>query len=124
MPEQKLVFCGKTVTSVTTSAAVFALFFCCLCTSVKAQTAAFTYQGRFTDSTQTQPTSGSYNMQFVLFSTANAGTQIGAVLTKPAVQVTNGVFTDSLDFGVGSFNGSDRFLEVGHFKRRRNVGRR
>lgn len=83
------------------------------CAASQAQTTAFTYQGRFTDSTLPQPTSGTYNMQFALFNTANA--QIGATITNAAVQVTNGIFTVSLDFGANSFDGTARLLEIGVF---------
>ena len=52
-------------------------------------------------------------MQFVLFGSANGSDQIGSVITNPAVQVTNGVFTTDLDFTAASFpNGATRYLEI------------
>ncbi len=80
--------------------------------AAQAQTSAFTYQGRFTDTTVSQPTNGTYNMQFALFDAATDGNQVGATLTNATVQVTNGIFTVSLDFGASSFAGAARFLEV------------
>jgi CheY-specific phosphatase CheX len=78
-----------------------------------AQTSAFTYQGRFTDTAAAQPTNGTYNMQFVLFGSVNGSDQIGSVITNPAVQVTNGVFTTDLDFTAASFPaGAARYLEI------------
>lgn len=83
-----------------------------LSVSIQAQTGGFTYQGRFTDSTVTQPTNGTYSMQFALFDAASGGTQVGATVTNPTVQVTNGIFTVNLDFGANSFDGAGRFLEI------------
>ncbi|MCY7348044.1 MAG: hypothetical protein LH614_17770, partial [Pyrinomonadaceae bacterium] len=79
--------------------------------SVAAQTTAFTYQGRFTDSTVAQPTNGTYQMQFALFDAANA--PVGAAITVPSVQVVNGIFTVSLDFGAAAFAANaERLLEI------------
>jgi hypothetical protein len=77
-----------------------------------AQGAAFTYQGRLTDSGN--PVTGVYDMQFKLFDTATvgAGTQHGATITNSSVQVTNGGFSVELDFGLAVFDGSARFLEI------------
>ncbi|HEX8248870.1 MAG TPA: tail fiber domain-containing protein [Pyrinomonadaceae bacterium] len=83
------------------------------------QTTDFTYQGRFTDSSQTQPTSGIYQMQFALFDAG--GNQIGATITNQTVQVTSGIFTVSLDFGANSFSGASRFLQVSVFSTTTNA---
>lgn len=77
--------------------------------SAFAQTTAFTYQGRFTDSTVSQPTSGTYDFQFTLFNAA--GTAIGAAVVREDVIVTSGTFTVALDFGA-TFDGSARTLEI------------
>ena len=92
--------------------ALFAVFILTiLFTVVQAQTTAFTYQGRFTDSTVGQPTSGTYDFQFVLYDAG--GTLIASNSTSTtAVTVTNGVFTASLDFGAAAFPGADRYLEI------------
>jgi hypothetical protein len=70
--------------------------------SVLAQSAAFTYQGRLTDGGN--PANSSYDMQFKLFDTVDVGTgtQQGATITNPAIQVTNGTFAVALDFGAGN----------------------
>jgi hypothetical protein len=83
------------------------------------QTTDFTYQGRFTDSGQAQPTNGTYQMQFALFDAG--GNQIGATITNQTVQVVNGIFTVSLDFGTNSFSGASRFLQVSVFSTATNA---
>ena len=75
-----------------------------------AQTSAFTYQGRFTDSTVAQPTSGVYDMQFTLFDAASGGNQVGVPVVVPGVQVVNGIFTVSLDFIEEINTGVPKFL--------------
>src|SRR5215813_6022375 len=85
--------------------------------SAMAQSTAFTYQGKLTDSGSLA--NAAYDMQFKLFDTATNGTQIGATLTfdgnsgnPPSVSVTNGIFTVSLDFGSAALSGADRYLEI------------
>jgi hypothetical protein len=91
---------------------LIAVLFICV-TATLAQTTAFTYQGRFTDSTLPQPTNGTYNMQFALFDAVSNGNQIGVTVTIPAVQVVNGIFTVSLDYpAAASFDSSPRFLQI------------
>ena len=75
-----------------------------------AQGTAFSYQGRLADNAR--PANGSYDLQFSLFPQASDGSRIGAVLSFPATPVTNGLFSLSLDFGQGAFDGSDRWLEL------------
>jgi len=74
------------------------------------QTTSFIYQGRLTDGGTAA--NGNYDLQFVLWDSASGGAQIGSTLTLSTVAVSNGVFTVSLDFGAGSFNGANRFLEI------------
>lgn len=91
------------------------LLFAILCLSLIAlfaQTTAFTYQGRFADSTVPQPTNGTYDFQLALFDLASGGTQQGTLQTVAGVQVANGTFTVQLDFGTTAFPGADRFLEI------------
>jgi len=80
---------------------------------VAAQTTAFTYQGRLT--TAGSPANGPYDLEFKIFDTPDVGTGIqrGPTVTRPAVQVTNGLFTLLLDFGAGAFDGGGRYLEIG-----------
>ena len=75
-----------------------------------AQTTAFTYQGRLSDSAA--QANGTYDLGFALFNAQSGGTQIGAAQTRAAVTVTNGVFTVQLDFGAAAFPGANRYLEI------------
>jgi hypothetical protein len=79
-----------------------------------AQTTAFTYQGKLTNSGNLA--NGNYDLQFKLFDavTVGTGTQQGSTVTVSNVSVTSGIFTMALDFGVCSscFNGAARFLEI------------
>src|SRR4051812_405457 len=79
--------------------------------SLWAQTTLFTYQGRLFDGNQAA--AGVYDFQFRLTDAATNGNYVAAALTKSAISVTNGVFTVVLDFGLGVFDGSARFLEAG-----------
>ncbi len=71
---------------------------------------AFTYQGRLVDGGV--PASGGYELTFRLFDSLDAGTQVGADLVVSPVDVTAGLFTVELDFGLVPFDGSDRWLEI------------
>jgi len=93
---------------------IFTLFFLAACSiATRAQTASFTYQGKLTDSGLAA--NGSYQMQFALFDAASGGNQIGASVTNPAVQISNGIFTVSLDFGANAFSGAGCFLQISVF---------
>jgi hypothetical protein len=70
----------------------------------------FTYQGRLTDTGVAA--TGIYDLTFSLYDAATEGSQVGSTLTKEDVAVTNGLFTVSLDFGTGIFNGEKRWLEI------------
>ena len=72
---------------------------------VQAQT-SFTYQGRLTDNALAA--NGAFDFEFRLFSAANGGIQVGSVLTREDVNVTNGLFAVALDFGPAAFPGADR----------------
>src|SRR5262245_46841164 len=79
--------------------------------SAWAQTTAFTYQGKLTDGGN--PANGNYDLQFALFdSLAPGGTQIGSTLTRASTNVSAGLFTVQLDFGVNALPGANRFLEI------------
>src|SRR5436853_4582765 len=84
------------------------LLFCS--SAALAQTTAFTYQGRLTDGGT--PANGNYDLQFTLWDSASGGSQIGSTQALPAVQVSSGVFTVTLDFGANAFPGANRFLEI------------
>ncbi len=85
------------------------ILFACI-VSARAQTTTFTYQGRLSDSSMAA--NGSYDLSFALYDAAAGGTQIGAAITRPAVTVSNGIFTVQLDFGAAAFPGANRFLEI------------
>ncbi len=75
-----------------------------------AQTTAFTYQGRLTDSSS--PGSGNYLFEFRLFATPTDDTPI-EVLTNVLVPVANNIFTAQLNFSnPNAFDGNPRFLEI------------
>lgn len=74
------------------------------------QTTAFNFQGRLNDGTN--PSNGSYDLQFKLFDAIVGGTQIGSTLDRPNHLVINGVFSTALDFGTAAFMSGDRFIEI------------
>lgn len=79
--------------------------------AIQGQTTAFVFQGKLQDAGQAA--NGTYQFQFRLFDAAAGGNQIGQVLTDVPATVTNGIFAATLDFGTGSFDGAERFIEVG-----------
>jgi hypothetical protein len=87
-----------------------AVLLCCLTSSLAAQTTGFTYQGRLTDGGASA--SGPYDLQFKLYDAVTAGNQIGAIVLRDDVNVTNGVFSTNLDFGAAAFPGAARWLEI------------
>src|SRR5262245_57750313 len=70
------------------------------CVSVLAQSSTFTYQGKLADGGN--PANAQYDFVFRLFD--SSGTQIGGDVEKAYVQVTGGIFTVSLNFGVSPFS--------------------
>lgn len=76
-----------------------------------AQTTQFTYQGLLNDGGS--PANGQYDLQIKLFDALAGGVQQGATVTLDNVQVTNGLFNVTLDFGAAAFPGANRFLEIG-----------
>jgi hypothetical protein len=91
-------------------ASLSALVFVLHPSTCQAQGTAFTYQGRLESGGA--PANGSYDLQFALYDAASGGSQVGAILTKTATAVSNGLFTVTLDFGAGAFTGADRWLEI------------
>jgi hypothetical protein len=71
---------------------------------------AFTYQGQLKDAAS--PANGTYDLTFSLFDASTAGNQIDTTLTNAAVNVSNGLFTTTLDFGSSAFSNSVRYLEI------------
>jgi hypothetical protein len=70
---------------------------------------AFTYQGRL--SSAGNAANGNFDIQFKLFDALTGGAQQGSTVTVPAVGVTNGLFTATVDSG-SAFTGSALWLEL------------
>ena len=79
-----------------------ALFYSLFVSSTLAQGTAFTYQGHLTEAGS--PAEGIYDLRFTLHDSQTGGSGLGTV-TKTATQVSNGVFTATLDFGAEVFDG-------------------
>jgi hypothetical protein len=73
---------------------------------------AFTYQGRLTD--EGVPANGSYDFRFYLWSDEVKNTLLGTYPESSTItiDVADGNFTTTLDFGVGVFDGDERWLEI------------
>jgi hypothetical protein len=76
-----------------------------------AQGTAFTYQGRL--DALGAPANGHYDFTFELHDDPVENFAIGVLFTNSAVLVSNGLFTTTLDFGAGVFDGGPRWLEIG-----------
>lgn len=77
--------------------------------AVSAQSTEFTYQGQMQSASALA--NGVFDFEFALFSSAFGGGQLGSTQTRSGVNVANGIFSVSLDFG-NQFDGSTRFLEI------------
>ena len=71
---------------------------------------AFTYQGQLTE--DGGPADGAYDFRFILYNAETGGSQVGSTLNVPDLAVNRGLFTATLDFGLGAFDGQARWLEV------------
>lgn len=79
--------------------------------SLHAQGTAFTYQGRLQDGTN--HATGTYDFTFTIWTNASGPSQVGNTVTNIATGVSNGLFTATMDFGGGVFDGNPRWLEIG-----------
>lgn len=79
-------------------------------TAVGAAQTAFTYQGRVKDGTQVA--TGLYDLRFSLFDSSVGGTQLGTSQCVDNVEVLDGVFTTTIDFGQQFNTPASRFLEI------------
>jgi hypothetical protein len=70
----------------------------------------FTYQGRLIDANSAAD--GLYDFQFKLYDANVGGNKVSYDVNTPDVDVIDGYFTVSLDFG-SVFDGNDRYLEIG-----------
>ncbi len=75
-----------------------------------AQGTKFTYQGHFNDSGA--PANGSYDLEFSLFKVSVGDSPVAGPITNSPVAVSNGLFTTSIDFGAGEFNGTAYWLQI------------
>ena len=74
------------------------------------QSSSFNYQGKLTE-TGTAAT-GTFQFQFKLYDAVAGGSQVGSTLSDVSVNVVDGNFSASLDFGAAAFNGGDRYLDI------------
>ncbi|MBN9698124.1 MAG: hypothetical protein J0L85_20245, partial [Zoogloea sp.] len=79
---------------------------------VLGQEAKILYQGKLAEAGA--PANGTYSMLFVLYDSgeSGAGKAIGNPVNLPSVEVQQGAFAATLDFGPLAFDGSRRFLEI------------
>lgn len=70
----------------------------------------FTYQGRLTDGGS--PANAAYDLRFILYDAETGGAQVGTTQLVNDLQVTNGLFSTTLDFGDTAFDGNARWLEI------------
>ncbi len=73
------------------------------------QGTSFTYQGQLAQ--LGTPASGTFDIQFRLYSDSASSVQVGGTMCADNVQVSDGRFTVVLDFGA-QFTGDPRFLEL------------
>ena len=78
--------------------------------TAQAQGTAFSYQGSLNDGGN--PANGSYDLSFAAFDAASAGNLLGVIVTNFSVNVSNGLFTTTVDLGSSVFIGSNVWLEV------------
>jgi hypothetical protein len=76
-----------------------------------AQGTAFSYSGILDDGGLLA--TGVYDFTFLLSASSNITLQVGSTITNISVPVSNGVFTVTLNFGVGVFGGNPLWLEIG-----------
>lgn len=81
-----------------------------LAPSVFAQNAAISFQGQLADGGV--PADGAYDFQFHLFDSLLGGNEVTNPILVTSLKVTNGVFQVALDFGLTSFQGNARFVQV------------
>ena len=70
---------------------------------------AFTYQGHLVRSGA--PVTDACSLEFSLWDAFSGGSQVGSTLAVNTA-VIDGMFTATLDFGSGAFNGDARWLEI------------
>lgn len=76
-----------------------------------AQGTAFTYQG--TLRSEGVSANGLFDLSFRLYASDIGNTPVGVILINPAVALSNGLFTTTLDFGPAFNTGTPYWLEIG-----------
>ena len=71
---------------------------------------AFTYQGDLEQSGA--PVTGNYDFIFALYNVASGGSPVVTAQIFPFVAVSRGLFTATMDFGAGVFDGSALWLDI------------
>src|SRR5215469_6999843 len=79
--------------------------------TLRAQGTAFTYQGQLQNNGALA--SGTYNLQFSLYTTNTGSSPVAGPVTNSAVVITNGLFTVTIDFGSSVWNGQTNWLQIG-----------
>ncbi|HJU38756.1 MAG TPA: hypothetical protein VJ724_04230, partial [Tahibacter sp.] len=74
-------------------------------------TSQFNYQGKL--EAGGAPANGAYDLRFEPFGAAGGGSALGSAVVVENVDVVDGVFTTTIDFGTGFFVGDRVFLSVG-----------
>jgi hypothetical protein len=87
---------------------------CGLCLAINpvfAQGTAFVYQGHL--DAAGGPVNGYYDLSFGLYQAASGGSPTAGPITLSATPVSNGLFSATIDFGPGYFDGTPYWLEIG-----------
>jgi hypothetical protein len=71
---------------------------------------AFTYQGRL--NTAGIPANGVYDLRFELYDALTDGNLSSISVTNAGTMVSNGLFTATLDFGLGAISGATLWLDI------------
>jgi len=71
----------------------------------------FNYQGRLAENGAAA--NGIFDLRFALYPEAMGGSPSASARTNAGVQVSNGLFTATLDFGTNVFSGASSWLEIG-----------
>jgi hypothetical protein len=79
-------------------------------TAARAQGNAFIYQGQLNSGGA--PVDGASDLTFTLYNAAIGGGTVGTSNVFNDLPISNGVFTVTLDFGAGAFDGTARWLQL------------
>jgi len=77
---------------------------------IQAQSPAFTYQGRLTDSDN--PVNGLFDFNCALYATNTGGVPVATNFPVTKIPVTNGLFVMTLDFNPAVFTGNPLYLDL------------